>query len=336
MHATTLASLAGLLWNILDFYGCDADGLFRSEGLDPERMRDPNARFSDPRVDALWERAGALIDDPCFGLRAARCWHPSMLGALGYAWLASSTLRTAFGRLERYGRLLADVSDIRLTDTETGFRIRLEAPRQQEREIPGLTDASLSVLLDMCRVNYGDALDPVTVSLRREQPACAGKYFAHFRCPVEFSAPVNELTLPLDAIDRPLPTSNKQIAALHDQVVADVLARLEHDDIVARVKCLVIEQFPSGGISEDTAAIALNVSTRTLQRRLREAGQSFGQLTEAVRQELALNYILDPSISLGEISYLLGFSEPSSFSRAFRRWTGKTPRQARQARQAGA
>ena len=64
MHATTLASLAGLLWNILDFYGCDADGLFRSEGLDPERMRDPNARFSDPRVDALWERAGALIDDP--------------------------------------------------------------------------------------------------------------------------------------------------------------------------------------------------------------------------------------------------------------------------------
>jgi len=92
----------------------------------------------------------------------------------------------------------------------------------------------------------------------------------------------------------------------------------------------VIEQFPSGGISEDTAAIALNVSTRTLQRRLREAGQSFGQLTEAVRQELALNYILDPSISLGEISYLLGFSEPSSFSRAFRRWTGKTPRQMRQ------
>jgi AraC-like DNA-binding protein len=330
LHATTLASLAGLLWKILEFYGQDADALFRSEGLDPDRMRDLNARFRDARVDALWDKAGSLIADPCFGLRAARCWHPSMLGALGYAWLASSTLRTAFGRLERYARLLADVSDIRLTETQAGFTIKLEAPRQQEREIPGLADASLSVLLDMCRVNYGDTLDPVLVSLRREQPPCAGQYFALFRCPVHFSAPMNELILPLEAVDRPLPTSNRQMASLHDQVVADVLARLEQDDIVTRVKGLAIEHLPSGGISEDGAAAALNISTRTLQRRLREGGQSFGQLSESVRQELAMKYILDPGISLGEISYLLGFSEPSSFSRAFRRWTGKTPRKMRQ------
>lgn len=330
MHATTLASMAGLLWNILDFYGCDADDLFRSEGLDPERMRDPNARFPDARIDTLWGKAGSMTGDPCFGLRAARCWHPSMLGALGYAWLASSTLRTAFERLNRYARLLADVSDVRLTDTAAGFVIRLEAPRQQEREIPGLTDASFSALLDMCRVNYGEALDPVTVNLRREQPPCAGQYYAFFRCPVNFRAPVNELVLPLDAVDQPLPTSNKQIAVLHDQVVTDALARLEHDDMITRVKCLIIEHLPSGGISEEEAAMALMVSTRTLQRRLREGGGSFGQLTETVRQELAMKYILNHGISLGEISYLLGFSEPSSFSRAFRRWTGKTPRQMRQ------
>jgi AraC-like DNA-binding protein len=331
LHATTLASLAGLLWNILKFYGQDPDRLFRSEGLDPGKMSDPNARFPDKRVDALWEKAGELISDPCFGLKAARCWHPSMLGALGYAWLSSSTLRTAFGRLERYRRLLSDESDIDLTKTADGMSIKLTAPRQQAREIPGLADASLSALLDMCRVNYGDALDPVSASLRREKPPCAGQYYAIFRCPVQFSAPENELTLPLEAMDRPLPTSNRQMAALHDQVIADVLARLEQDDIITRVKSLLIDQLPSGGISEDGAAAALNVSTRTLQRRLREAGQSFGQLVESVRQELAMKYILDPGISLGEISYLLGFSEPSSFSRAFRRWTGKTPRQMRQA-----
>lgn len=331
MHATTLASLAGLLWKILEFYGQDPDSLFRSEGLDPSNMRDPNARFPDARVDALWKRAGSVIADPCFGLRAARCWHPSMLGALGYAWLASSTLRTAFGRLERYSRLLADVSDVQLTETQTGICIMLEAPRQQEHEIPGLTDASLSTLLDMCRVNYGETLDPVSVSLRRAQPPCSGPYFAFFRCPVHFSAPVNEVILPLEAMDLPLPTSNKQMATLHDRVVADVLARLEKNDIVTRVKGLLIEHLPSGGVSEEGAAAALKVSTRTLQRRLRENGQSFGQLSESVRQELAMKYILDPGITLGEISYLLGFSEPSSFSRAFRRWTGQTPRQMRRA-----
>jgi AraC-like DNA-binding protein len=321
--------LVGLLWKILEFYGQDPDRLFRSAGLDPTKMRDPNARFSDARVDTLWERAGASIADPCFGLRAARCWHPSMLGALGYAWLASSTLRAAFGRLERYGRLLADVSDIQLTETQAGMSIRLEAPRQQEREIPGLADASLSTLLDMCRMNYGNVLDPVSVSLRREQPSCAGQYIAFFRCPIHFSAPVNELILPLAAMDEPLPTYNKQMASLHDQLVADVLARLEQDDIVTKAKSLVIDYLPSGGISEEAAAAAFNVSTRTFQRRLHQNGHSFGQLTELVRRELAMKYIQEPAISLGEISYLLGFSEPSAFSRAFRRWTGKTPRQMR-------
>jgi len=331
LPTTTLASLVGLLWKILEFYGQDPDRLLRSEGLDASKMRDPNARFPDSRVDSLWERAGSLISDPCFGLRAARCWHPSMLGALGYAWLASTTLRTAFRRLERYRRLLADVSDIQLIETQAGLSVRLQAPRQQEREIPGLTDASLSTLLDMCRVNYGDALDPISASLRRAQPACSGQYFAFFRCPVRFSASVNELVLPMEAMDLPLPTSNQQMATLHDQVVADVLARLEEDDIFTRVKELAIQHLPSGGISEEDAAAALKLSTRTLQRRLHENGQSFGQLTESVRQELAMKYIQDPAISLGEISYLLGFSEPSSFSRAFRRWTGKTPRHMRQA-----
>ncbi len=152
--------MAALLWKILEFYGQDADRLFRSEGLDPARMHDPNARFPDARVDALWEKAGALISDPCFGLRAARCWHPNMLGALGYAWLASSTLRTAFGRLERYSRLLADVSDLQLKEAPEGMSVRLAAARQQEREIPGLVDASLSAILDMCRVNYGETPGP--------------------------------------------------------------------------------------------------------------------------------------------------------------------------------
>lgn len=322
--------MAALLWKILEFYGQDADRLFRSEGLDPARMQDPNARFPDARVEALWEKAGALISDPCFGLRAARCWHPNMLGALGYAWLASSTLRAAFDRFQRYSRLLADLSDLQLKEAPEGMSVRLVAARQQEREIPGLVDASLSAILDMCRVNYGETLDPVSVSLRRDQPTCAGQYFAFYRCPVYFSAPVNELILPLEAIDKPLPTSNKQMASMHDQVVAEALARLEEDDIVTRVKAFVIEQLPSGGISEEAAAAAANISTRTLQRRLRENGQSFGQLTESVRQELAMKYILNPGISLGEISYLLGFSEPSSFSRAFRRWTGETPRKMRQ------
>ena len=118
MEGTNLAAAARLLWNIIEFYGHDPAGVFRQEGLDPEKFHDPRARFPTRHVHAAWRRAQALIADPCFGLHGARAWHPAMLGALGFAWLASPTLRKAFERVARYSRLVTDSASIRVTETD--------------------------------------------------------------------------------------------------------------------------------------------------------------------------------------------------------------------------
>lgn len=329
MSQTVLVSAVGLLKGLVEFHGLDASQCLREAGVPVEKLNDPNGRLSDQAVDAAWLHVQTLITDPCFGLHAHRCWHPSQLGALGYAWLASSTLRNALGRLSRYARTVADRASVTISDCDRGLRVRLDAERQQEKEIPALVDATLCVLVDMCRVNYGNVLDPVEVNLRREPPPCAGRYFAYFRSPVNFRAGDNNLVLPMQVMDAPLPGANAVLARMHDQVLTDYLAHLEQSSIEARVRARIVEELPAGEVSQASVAAALAMGERTLQRRLKELGTSFSDLLEDARRELALAYLQDRRMSLLEISYLLGFSDPSSFSRAFRRWTGTAPRDAR-------
>src|SRR5262245_12134770 len=96
---TFLATMGQVLVRLIEMHGIDAPALLREVGVDPATLRDPGARISSDSADQLIARAAAGISDPGFGLRAARCWHPSNLGALGHAWLTSSTLRTGLQRL---------------------------------------------------------------------------------------------------------------------------------------------------------------------------------------------------------------------------------------------
>jgi AraC-like DNA-binding protein len=106
---------------------------------------------------------------------------------------------------------------------------------------------------------------------------------------------------------------------------------LEEDDFIARVKAAIANELPSGQPNDKDIAKMFCMSSRTLQRRLSAEGTNFSQMLDAVRRYLAEQYVTDPSLSLTEISFLLGFSRLSSFSRAFRRWTGQSPSAAREA-----
>ncbi|MEA3277988.1 MAG: AraC family transcriptional regulator [Pseudomonadota bacterium] len=325
-----MASVAGLLCGLLEFHGFDPSSCLKNAGISPEQLDDPSARLSDEAVDRAWLYAQTVISDPCFGLHAHRCWHPSQLGALGYAWLASSSLRTALERLSRYARTVADRASVTVENRDRGLMVRLDAEQQQEKEIPAMVDATLTMIVDMCRVNSGETLDPVEVNLRRPPPVCAGRYFGYFRCPVKFDAHENNIILPLDAVDKRLPGANAVLARMHDQVLTDYLAHLDQSDIVARIQAEIIDGLPSGPVSQDGVARSLHMSERTLQRRLKGLDTSFGDILETTRRELALKYLQERDMSLLEISYLLGFADPSSFSRAFKRWTGQAPSEARQ------
>src|SRR5688500_10037800 len=139
-----------------------------------------------PSSDRLIRALAARIADPAFGLQAAQCWHPSNLGALGYAWLSSSTLRTALTRLVRYWRIvIADVT-VRLDESPEGIAF-VHTPPELDAALDAIRgDIAMAILYDMCRTNFGSALRPRRVAFRRTPPADTGPYEAFFGCPVSF------------------------------------------------------------------------------------------------------------------------------------------------------
>jgi len=132
-------------------------------------------------------------------------------------------------------------------------------------------------------------------------------------------------------LDARLPTGNPEVAAMTERMLEAQLAKLDRQDVVARLKARILDALPSGSPVEEDIARALAMSQRTLQRRLADAGTSFGGVLDATRRDLAFHHLSNPERQVSEIAYLLGFAEAASFNRAFRRWTGLSPSEYRAA-----
>jgi len=325
MTPTSLATLGQIVSSVLKMHGLDAQAMFERHGIDPALLSNPNARIPSRTWDSLARDAAAHIADPAFGLLAARCWHPSNLGALGYAWLTSSTLRTGLRRVVRYWRLLGEESSTRLEESSAGLKIVLARQAPDPVSSAVTVDFVMSLLVDMCRMNAGSSLRPVAVRLRRMRPKDSEAYRRHFGCVVHFAADEDSITLSRTDADRPLPTSNRQLAATLDRILAEQLAHLDKRDVVARCQARLLDQLSSGEVSEDAMAEQLHMSRRTLQRKLAEADLTYQKLVDDTRRDLAMRHLEDPRRSITDVTFLLGFSQQSAFTRAFRRWTGMSP-----------
>lgn len=330
MDATSLASAELLLWKALDAHGVDAGALFERAGVDPAKMQDPDARYSGPEALRLWELAVEAAKDPCLGLSLVRYWHPSSLHALGFAWMASASVKDALERLVRYFRILTNAEELSLEETDEAYRLWFIDPGRHPRAPDAAYDALMAVVVEMCRSIYGPEFHPLRVTMKRVEPSCIGDFFGAFRAPIEFSAPEDMLFFAKDHVKMPLPTANADMARASERIIAEYLAHVDRAAIAMRVRAKVIDRLPSGHVSEESVAEALNLSQRTLQRKLKEEGTTYKQLLEEIRRELAAQYMRESRLSINEITYLLGFSEPSNFSRAFKRWTGASPREYRE------
>ena len=325
MNPTSLASAARILWRLLEHHGIDPGEVYRRAGLDISKLRDSRARFADANTRAAWQAAERLIDTPCFGLLAAEQWRPTDFHALGCAFLASPTLRVGIDRLVQYSAVVDPRFRFEQRLETDHLRLSYRITHPEILEVAALQDARLAVVFSMCREAYGQEFDLAEVSVTHPAPRCQNDYFGLFRCSVHFDALRPELVIDRALAEAPLPAANRELAAANDAILADHLRTLEHNDIVSRVKTSIIGYLPSGATSAEAVANDLYMSTRTLHRRLSDAHTSFSDTLDAVRRELAEQYITDPTRSLTEISFLLGFSEQSAFSRAFRRWTGQPP-----------
>ena len=327
MHGTNNASLMVMMWNVLESYGIDPEPLFWEMAMDPELMKQSGGRYRLTKINNLWRKASEVIGDPCFGLKIAEMWHPSNLGALGYAMLTSKTLRTALERMDRYHRVITDEQPVKFDETEAGLTVSLVF----SHDIPERNDAVLALIMSICRLNYITDLEPVSVTFTHPMPSCSARFFEYFQAPVIFEASANSLTLPIAAVDKNLPGSHPQLAELNDQVMIEYLAKLDHDNITHKVKAVIIDMLPSGNVTDENVARELYMSSRTLQRHLQREDTTYTTLLNEIRQDLAEQYLTEQNISLTEIAFLLGFSESSAFSRAFKRWIGVSSSEYRKA-----
>jgi len=325
LNDASLATVGQIIWRLIEHHNLEPGPLFRAAGIDPEVIRNSHARIPSQKGEALLRAIATQIPDPAFGLQAGSCWHPSNLGALGYAWLSSSTLRTALERLARYWRIINMQVTATLNDAPGSVEFAHLPPQGEEviERIRG--DAVMAIVLDLCRTNFGRTLTPRRVDLRHAAPVDAKPYEALFGCPVVFGRDANRLVLDRADADYPLPTSNRQLAAVHDRILVEELARLDKKDVMARFRASLLERLTSGELSEGDLASDLNMSRRSLQRRLAEADSSYQTLLDDTRRDLALRHIEDPAKSVTDVTFLLGYSQQSAFTRAFRRWTGMSP-----------
>lgn len=325
MRATTITSWALLVHRGLTECGQDADALFTEAGLDPAALGDANARYPFDGMQRIWRLSVKATGDPDFGLAAARCWHPTSWNALGYAWLASATLRDAFERSARYSRLVSDAFLFELKPSNAGAWLVAQTRAALPASHRAAQDAMITTIVRMCRLSRGEQFRPLRVRFAYDKPESIDALSELLMAPMEFGCDSCGIEVSAADLDAELPTGNAELARANERVILNYLSRFDTKSIGLKVRTKLLEQLPSGNACEASVASALNMTERTLQRRLREEGTSYKMLLEEVRRELAAQYVAEPDLSFSEITYLLGFSEPSNFSRAFKRWTGKSP-----------
>ena len=262
----------------------------------------------------------------------ASFWHPTTLHALGYSWLASNNLAEAFDCSARYTRIVNTAAQgvISVEASTDSYRVLFDTAKLNQIPPDAAVDAALAMFLIMCRVAYGSNFKLQRATFQHGAPSAREPFDDLFQAPVLFAQAENALWIDPEIIQEPLATANPELVRINDRIVTDYLAQLDHSNLGMRVKSKLIEHLPGGHISEAEIASSIHVSQRSLQRKLKKQGVSFSQLVESTRRELSLQYVRDPQYSFNEVAFLLGFTEPANFSRAFKRWYDKSPSQFRQ------
>lgn len=324
MASTTLTSWALLLWNTLKSKGYDPRPVFLKSELDPAKLGDGQARYDAHKMRILWEEAVKLTDDENIGVEVGKSWCPTTFHALGFAWLASDSLYEGLQRLVRYSHLVNNSLITRVERFGTNYRLWISTTEDLALVHPAGNDAGLCAVIKMCRMLVGEHFTPVAFETIRPYRSVSTLEAYIGRTP-EYGKEGNAFIIESKVAEKTLATGNPSLVEANERVAREYLIQVEKDDIVGNVINSIIEMLPAGNTSEERIAQKLHLTSRTMQRKLKQEGQSFKKLLNETRENLANNHIKNSSLSLTEIAYLLGFSDQANFTRAYKRWTGLAP-----------
>jgi AraC-like DNA-binding protein len=322
--ATRVAPLPRNLLDCMRSCGVDPDVIARQVGLEPQQVENG---LTSAEADRFLSAGWTALGDPAFGLRAGCALRPERFGVVGIAAMASPTLGVAFERKARYNRLVwGDVFEIEVRGAQGIVRVAMTTPPRPYSQAK--IDLELASLVTFARLFTGVQVVPLRVTLRQRAPAYRDRYAQVFGCPIAFEQADDSVVFRAQDFALPLVSANADVGGVLLEVAE---ARLEQsgdgDGDALRWRVTQALRRLLRGDDPTLAAVAgqLRMSERTLQRRLAEQKLSFTDLLDDVRRESALEYLKARRVSVDEVAFLLGFATPSSFFRAFKRWTGTTP-----------
>ena len=327
MQPSTLSSWALLIWQELKHQGLDPRPIFTEVNLDPALLNQNMGRYKQSKMTALWQLSYERTNDPLFGLKVGDRWSPTTFHALGFAWLASDNLLHAFQRMSRYGRLINDAVDIQIQPENGKYRFYLGWNKLHEAvETHTLAhDAAHCACLKMCRMLLGDNFTPLEVSSRLPRGPGIQALEDLFATSIQCNSEVGGWLISHFDMHKNIASGNNELATINDNIALKYLSTLDKTQILPALQHALIEALPSGEVSENDMAEKLHMSPRTLQRKLEAENETFSSILQQLRKKLSVHYIEKGQLSLTEITYLLGFSEQASFSRAFKRWYQQSP-----------
>jgi AraC-like DNA-binding protein len=309
-------------------HGLDADALFRQAGLDvgSSHLLEP-ALLSD-KLSLLWELAVQATGDPYVGIRTAPKQPLGSLGLIAHLILACPTMLQALQRLCQYVGFVLPTATARVDALPERVRLVLQLSPGERPVPPQRYDFVAGLVLRLIEWMIGRPVAPRVIYHPLPAPADPGPYLEAFHSPVRFAQPLCAMDFDPADLDVPLPTANPVVADWCGRLAAD-LEQTRRGQLRVRVKKVLVDLLPKGDPRRDDVASALRMSERTLQRRLSEEGTHFQELVDATRRELAQQFLSAGRLSPKQMSFELGFADPSNFYRACKRWFGQSPKELR-------
>ncbi len=305
--------------------GVDPARLLAAAQVEREQLGDPDAELPTLLQQRLWLEAPRLTNDDAFGLHLGETLQPHDAGGLGFAVRSSATLGEAYARIARYLRVVHPEAGLEVV--EAGLRALVRhVPPASSNPPRHAVEFTLCVLHQVGRTEVGPRFRVREVRFRHPAPERIDEHTRIFACPIRFQQPHDELELEREQLALPFMRAEPALCEVLDRHLRELVERMPSTkSFLDRVRAALVDELRDGEPTIERLAARLHMSERSVQRHLQREGSSLQALLAEVRSALAIRYLTERRESIAEVAFLLGFSEVSTFHRAFKRWTGVTP-----------
>lgn len=331
---TVSAGYAKALFDLAVAEGADRKALLAAAGLTPDQLAAPDARLPFATFKTLMRAGKDLSGEPALALIFGSSISFEKLSIVGLVAYAAESMLDAFQQMNRYGRLVIEVEGVgdqdRFKIVRRKGEVWIEDTRKNPNDFPELTESTLGRFI--CAHNKFQPDNPAYLSaeVTHDAPAYANLYEKVLGVPVVFGAPRNAMQLKEAWLSMRLASQRPYVFGVLAKHADDLLAELKASKTVrSAVEARLIPILHKGEADMETIAREMGRSRQTLYRQLRAEGVGYEALLDELRHRMAIHYLNGEKASVNETAYLVGFSDPSSFSRAFKRWTGGSPGKSR-------